>query len=101
MTMMTSSLQNQRNLKKRNNFILQSTIVTKYVKQEDRKLIQIVIFNAQKLKFSIKDFFSKCNQIRRRLGIWSHLPKKSLINKFILWAVLYKNLQFMSVILLL
>ena len=89
---MTSSLQNQRNLKKRNNFILQSTIVTKYVKQEDRKLIQIVIFNAQKLKFSIKDFFSKCNQIRRRLGIWSHLPKKS---------VLYKNLQFMSVILLL
>ena len=93
---MRSSLQNQRNLKTRNNFILQSTIVTKYVKQEDRKLIPIVIFNAQKLKFSIKDFFSKCNQISRRLRIWSHLLKKPLINKFIFWAVLYDHLTLFS-----
>ena len=34
---------------------------------------------AQKMKFSIKDFFSKCDQIRRKLQIWSHLLKKSLI----------------------
>ena len=27
---------------------------------------------AQKMKFSIKDFFSKCDQIRRKLRIWSH-----------------------------
>ena len=33
---------------------------------------------AQKMKFSIKDFFSKCDQIRRKLRIWSHLLKKSL-----------------------
>ena len=33
----------------------------------------------QKIKFSIKDFFSKCDQIRRKLRIWSHLLKKSLI----------------------
>ena len=32
---------------------------------------------AQKMKFSIKDFFSKCDQIRRKLRIWSHLLKKS------------------------
>ena len=32
---------------------------------------------AQKRKFSIKDFFSKCDQIRRKLRIWSHLLKKS------------------------
>ena len=32
----------------------------------------------QKMKFSIKDFFSKCNQIRRKLWIWLHLLKKSL-----------------------
>ena len=32
---------------------------------------------AQKMKFSIKDFFSKCNQIRSFLRIWSHLLKKS------------------------
>ena len=32
---------------------------------------------AQKLKFSIKDFFSKCDQIRSFLRIWSHLLRKS------------------------
>ena len=32
---------------------------------------------AQKVKFSIKDFFSKCDQIRSFLRIWSHLLKKS------------------------
>ena len=38
------------------------------------------------MMFSIKDFFSKCDQIRRKLGkklqIWSHLLKKSLIDNF-------------------
>ena len=32
---------------------------------------------AQKMKFSIKDFSSKCDKIRRKLRIWSHLLKKS------------------------
>ena len=41
---------------------------------------------AQKNKFSIKDFFSKCDQIRR--WIWSHLLKKSLIENLIFRAVL-------------
>ena len=35
------------------------------------------------MKFSIKDFFSRCDQIRRKLRIWSHLLKKSLMEKFI------------------
>ena len=35
------------------------------------------------MKFFIKDFFSKCDQIRRNLWIWSHLLKKSLIKNFI------------------
>ena len=39
---------------------------------------------AQKMKFSIQDFFSKCDQIRRKLWIWSHLLKKFLIENFIL-----------------
>ena len=30
---------------------------------------------AQTMKFSIKDFFSKCDQIRSQLWIWSHLLK--------------------------
>ena len=37
---------------------------------------------AQKLKFAIKDFFSKCDQIRRNLWIWSHLMKKLLMESF-------------------
>ena len=32
--------------------------------------------------FSIKDFFSKCDQIRSFLRIWSHLLKKSLMENF-------------------
>ena len=34
------------------------------------------------MKFSINDFFSKCDQIRRKLWIWSHLLKKSLMENF-------------------
>ena len=34
-------------------------------------------------KFSIKNFFSNCDQIRRKLPIWSHLLKKSLMENFI------------------
>ena len=42
---------------------------------------------AQKMKFSIKDFFSKCDQIRSSLWIWSHSLKKFLIENFIFCAV--------------
>ena len=37
---------------------------------------------AQEMKFPIKDFFSKCDQIRSFLQIWSHLLKKSLMENF-------------------
>ena len=39
------------------------------------------------MKGSIKDFFSKCDQIRWKLRIWSHLPKKSLTENFAFCAV--------------
>ena len=42
---------------------------------------------AQQMKFSIKDFFSKCDHIRRKLQIWSLLQKKSLMKNFIFYAV--------------
>ena len=45
-------------------------------------------FTAQKMKFSTKGFFSKCNQNRRKLRIWSHLLKKSLVANFTFCAVL-------------
>ena len=34
------------------------------------------------MKFFIKDFFSKCDQIRSFLRIWSHLLKKSFMEDF-------------------
>ena len=48
----------------------------------------------QKMKFFIKDFFSKCDQFRSFLWIWSHLLKKFLMEKFIFSAVLYKPIMF-------
>ena len=46
------------------------------------------------MKFSIKDFFSKCDQIRWKLGIWSHLLKKSLMENFIFRAVIEQKVWF-------
>ena len=42
---------------------------------------------AHTMKFSVKDFFSKCEQILKKLRIYSHLLKKSLTENFILCAV--------------
>ena len=52
----------------------------------DRILLSVSI-TAQKINFSTKDFFSKCDQIRSFLRIWSHLLKKSLLENFIFCAV--------------
>ena len=41
----------------------------------------------KKMKFSIKDFFSKCDQIRRKLRICSHLLNKSLMKSFFFCAL--------------
>ena len=42
---------------------------------------------AQKRKFSIKGFFSKCELIRGKLWILSHLLNKSLMENFIFCVV--------------
>ena len=39
------------------------------------------------MKFSVKDFFSTCDQIRSLLRIWSHLLKKSFMENFIFCAL--------------
>ena len=57
--------------------------VTKSRHQEDSE----AGLTSQKIEFSIKDFFSKCYRIRRKLQIWSHLPKKFLMENFIFCAV--------------
>ena len=52
------------------------------------KCILFISFtNTQKMKFSIKDLFTKCDQIGRTLQIWSHLLKKSLMENFNFCAV--------------
>ena len=42
-------------------------------------------YTAQKMKFSIKNIFSKCDQVRK-LRICSYLLKKSLMETFIFWT---------------
>ena len=42
------------------------------------------------MKFSLKDLLSKCDQIRRKLRICSHLLKKYLMEDFIICAVCIK-----------
>ena len=42
--------------------------------------IKVLWNTAQKLRIFIKDFSGKCDQIRKKLRIWSHLLKKSLID---------------------
>ena len=49
-------------------------------------------YTAQIMKSSIRNFFSKYDQIRRKLRIWSHLLKKSLMKIFIFCAVIYSTL---------
>ena len=49
--------------------------------------VKLLRNTAQKMKIVIKDLFSKCDQIRRKLRIWSHLLKKSLMENFFFCVV--------------
>ena len=51
-------------------------------------ILKVQNYTAQKMKFFIMDLFSKCDQVRSFQGIWSRLPKKSLMENFIFCAVL-------------
>ena len=51
--------------------------------------LMILNYTAQKMKFSIEDYFSKCDKIHSYLRIWSYLLKKSLMENFIFCAVLW------------
>ena len=43
------------------------------------------------MKFSIKDFYNKCDQIGSSIRISSHLQKKSLMENFIFCAAILDN----------
>ena len=49
------------------------------------------VFRCAKMTFSIKDFISKCDQIRSLLRIWFHLLNKSSMENLILCAVYYNK----------
>ena len=53
----------------------------------------VALITAQKMKFSIIDFFSKCDKIRR---IWSHLLKKSLMENLIFCALYLSFISLMD-----
>ena len=48
-----------------------------------------VVYTPQKMKFFVKDLFSKCNQTRSFLRIPSHLLKNALMENFIFCAVMF------------
>ena len=56
------------------------------------------MITTQKMKFSIKDFFNKCDQIHSFLRIWSHLLKKSLMENFIFCVSLSFSLSFLCAV---
>ena len=47
---------------------------------------ELTHIDCTKKKFYIKDFFSNCDQIRRKLRIWSRLLEKSLMESFIFFG---------------
>ena len=60
------------------------------------KTSSLFLHHCAKNEFSIKDFFNKCDQICRKLLIWSHLLTKSFVESFIfnaahciLWVASY------------
>ena len=71
-------------------------IIVKHILKSSSKCYRILnvcltilrTFATQKMKFSITDFVSKCDQSHRKLRIWSHLLKKSVMENFIFSTML-------------
>ena len=56
--------------------------------QSDEVKVYWPHYTAKKMNFSIKFFLGKCEQICRKLRVWSHLLKKFLMENIIFCAVL-------------
>ena len=59
--------------------------------KRNKKKTDPLLYTAQKMKFSIQDLSSKCDQILKKLWIWSHLLKTFLMKKFIFCAVIIRD----------
>ena len=62
-----------------------------FIETETGMMKVLLAITAQKMKFSITDFFGKCDQIRGFLRIFSHLLKKSVMDNFIFRTVYIKS----------
>ena len=54
----------------------------KFSCSESKDVLKIYKRQYKKMKVSIENFFSKCDQIHKKLWIWSHFLKKSLMKIF-------------------
>ena len=57
------------------------------------------VSTAQKMEFPIKDFFSICDRVRRKLRNWSHLLKICLMENFFLRSVEDSDIREVNVVL--
>ena len=72
------------------NHLIDNILMDGYKAKSNREFLMFyrsISNTAKKMKFSIKDSSSKCDQILRKLGIWSYLLKKSVMENFIFCAV--------------
>ena len=69
----------------KHSFSINSMLAQVYIKpgKSGQNLVATMLETLHKKMFSTKDFFSKCDQIRSFLLIWSHLLNKSVIENFI------------------
>ena len=56
-------------------------------------VIKTIIFTTQKMRFSFKDLFNRCEQIRSFVRICSHLLRNFLTEKFIFCALICASRQ--------
>ena len=80
----------QSNISSRLSFYFSLTVVAMQVNVSKIKQfwLELQQYTAQKMKFSIKDFLSKYEQIRIFLQIWSHLLERSFMENFIFCVVI-------------
>ena len=61
-------------------YLIRTTLLLYFPKKQVWRETQYPLH--KKIKLSIEYFFSECDQVRRKLHIWSHLLKKSLMQNF-------------------
>ena len=74
--------------------VIANTYIISYLSLQALLLFVRMIKALHKKWISIKDFYSKCDQIRGFLCIWSHLLKKFLIENFTFFLFLTIHYKF-------